>query len=101
MSYFEDCIEPYIGDVKYFEPLKIYPIEDTLSGDTINYTYESIIKETEKAYLITFSNSNSNGDAWIPKSMIYHIENNVVSIYEEFRPKYINKVKTIKLGDIG
>ena len=92
MSYFEDCIEPYIGLI----PDTSYYVEDTLSGDTINYTYESIIKETEKAYLITFS----NGDAWIPKSMIDHIENNVVSIYEEFRPKYINKVKTIKLGDI-
>ncbi len=94
MSYFEDYIEPYIGLI----PDTSYYVEDTLSGDTINYTYKSIIKETEKAYLITFS--NSNGDAWIPKSMIDHIENNIVAIYEEFRPKYINKVKEIKLGDI-
>ena len=68
-----------------------------LSGDTIDYVYTKVLKETEKAYLITFG---SNGDAWIPKSMIDSNENNILSIYEEFRPKYINKVKTIGIGDI-
>ena len=96
MSYFEDYIEPRIGNFKYFKH-DIGPIEDILSGDTIYYNYTSIVKETEKAYLINFG---INGDAWVPKSMIDHIENNMVAIYEEFRPKYINKVKTIGLGDI-
>lgn len=96
MSYFEDCIEPYIGRIPYCKD-RIPHYEDILSGDTIEYTYVVVLKETEKAYLIHFGN---NGDAWIPKSMIHHIENNIVTIYEEFRPKYINKVKTIGIGDI-
>lgn len=74
-----------------------YDCEDILSGDTIDYVYTKVVKVTEKAYLINFG---ITGDAWIPKSMIDHIENNIVTIYEEFRPKYINKVKTIGLGDI-
>ena len=71
--------------------------EDILSGDVIDYVYVSILKETEKAYLFNFG---SKGNAWIPKSMIDSNENNILSIYEEFRPKYINKVKTIGIGDI-
>ena len=74
-----------------------YDGEDILSGDTIDYVYTKVVKVTEKAYLINFG---ITGDAWIPKSRIDHIENNIVTIYEEFRPKYINKVKTIGLGDI-
>ena len=90
MSYFEDCIEPYIGS-------SIFDNEDILNGDTIDYMYIAVSKETEKAYLINFG---SNGSAWIPKYMVDNIENNIVSIYEEFRPRYINKVKTIGIGDI-
>lgn len=71
--------------------------EDILSGDVIDYPYVTILKETEKAYLFNFG---SNGDAWVPKSRIDSNENNIVSIYEEFRPKYINNVKTIGIGDI-
>lgn len=96
MSYFEDFIEPNIGRIPHYIG-RIQHCDDILSGDTIEYTYVVVLKETEKAYLIHFGN---NGDAWIPKSMIYHIENNIVTIYEEFRPKYINKVKTIGIGDI-
>ena len=84
MSMYED----YEYDITY---------EDILSGDVIDYVYVSILKETEKAYLFNFG---SNGNAWIPKSMIDSTENNILSIYEEFRPKYINKVKTIGIGDI-
>ena len=81
---------------EYYEP-EVESYEDILSGDVIDYVYVSILKETEKAYLFNFG---SKGSAWIHKSMIDSNENNIVSIYEEFRPKYINKVKTIGIGDI-
>lgn len=96
MSYFEDCIEPHIGSIPSYIG-SIQHCEDRLSGDTLDYTYVSILKETDKAYLVNFG---SKGSAWVPKSMIDSNENNTLSIYEEFRPKYINKVKTIGIGDI-
>lgn len=71
--------------------------EDILSGDVIDYPYVSILKETKNAYLFNFG---SKGSAWVPKAMIDSNENNILTIYEEFRPKYINKVKTIGIGDI-
>ena len=39
-----------------------YDGEDILSGDTLDYTYVSILKETEKAYLVNFG---SKGSSWI------------------------------------
>lgn len=96
MSYFEDFIKPLIGFIPNWCD-KTISNNQILSGDTIDYNYVSVVKETEKAYLFNFG---SNGDAWIPKSMIDSNENNILSIYEEFRPKYINKVKTIGIGDI-
>lgn len=89
MSYFNDFIEPHIGSMQH--------CENILSGDVIDYPYVTILKETETAYLFSFG---SKGSAWVPKAMIDSNENNILSIYEEFRPKYINKVKTIGIGDI-
>ena len=83
----------YIDDFN----IDCYDGSELLSGDTIDYTYISITKETEKAYLVNFG---TNGSAWVPKSMIDYKENNVLSIYEEFKIKYINKIKTIGIGDI-
>lgn len=70
---------------------------DLLSGATIDYNYVSITKETEKAYLVNFG---TKGSALVPKSMIDRSENHILSIYEEFKLKYINKIKTIGIGDI-
>lgn len=96
MSYFEDCIEPYIGRIPYCED-RLPQYKNILNGDVIEYPYVAMLKETEKAYLFSFG---SNGSAWVPKAMIDSNENNILSIYEEFRPKYIDKVKTIGIGDI-
>ena len=85
MNYYYD----YEYDITY---------EDILSGDVIDYSYVSISKATEKAYLINFG---AKGEAWIPKSMVDRIDNDSISIYEEFIPKYITKVKTIGVGDIS
>ena len=85
MSYFEDCIEPYIGN-----------IPDTSDYDTIRYAYNSIEKETERAYLINFVGKQ----AWVPKSRIDDIDTEHIWIDENIKLNYINIVKTIKLGDI-
>lgn len=93
MSYFKDYIEPYIGMIpNRFTEDRFN--EDILSGDTIPYAYTSISKETEKAYLFYFK---SVGEAWVPKSMVDRLELNIVHIYEEFKLKYINQIKEIKM----
>lgn len=95
MSYFEDYIEPYIGEI----PDCVY--SDNQIINEVVYTKFSVEYRsmTDKAYLLYFKCYKS--EAWVPKGACLVVSNDGVDMEIEipnwFDIKLLNEVKEITL----